>query len=127
LIEERRSTRITVEATHLLNGVDICGLWGRKGEHDIVLHAETTSEFHRAQIILHEFAHMILDHDAQPLGTTTSGLAAALFPDLDPRRFRLRSRFECTTEQTAELLADLLAETLRRNKSIAHPLEETFS
>lgn len=127
LVEKRRGSRITIEETRLLNGVDVCGLWGRRGKKDVILHAETPSEFHRTQIIMHELAHMILNHDADPTGAETNALATALFPDLDPNRFRLRSYFESEKEQEAELLADLLADALRRNRETPHPLEAVFS
>lgn len=89
-------------------GREICGLWIETQEMDFIFHAGAVSSHHRHQIILHEYAHMLLNHHER--GSSRS--VAALFPDLDPETVtRALSRGNVTTrmESEAEALADMLA------------------
>ncbi|MGW6876989.1 hypothetical protein ACWGHA_32190 [Streptomyces xanthophaeus] len=104
----------------------VCGLWLGLGDADIVFYEAATSRVHQTHIILHELAHMLLDHgrlgvDDDSSGSTSedgggSGLAllAGLFPDLDPSMVnrmlaRGRTDYSAVEEQQAELLATLIS------------------
>lgn len=43
----------------------VCGLWFGLDSMDLIFHAPAASGVHRQQIILHEFAHMILRHEQE--------------------------------------------------------------
>ncbi|MGW7030728.1 hypothetical protein ACWGFX_26640 [Streptomyces xanthophaeus] len=103
----------------------VCGLWLGLGDADIVFYEAATSRVHQTHIILHELAHMLLDHgrldDGSGSGSGSedgggSGLAvlAGLFPDLDPSMVnrmlaRGRTDYSAVEEQQAELLATLIS------------------
>ncbi|MBG0741061.1 hypothetical protein IV500_16940 [Paeniglutamicibacter antarcticus] len=83
-------------------------------DRDLILHAPARSPWHRRQIILHEFSHMILHHDVHGIGTSLTG---QLLPGLDSRmilRVLDRSSYETDAELTAEALADRLAARIIR-------------
>lgn len=91
----------------------VCGLWFGLDELDLILHAPAASKIHRQQIVLHEFAHMILRHDQEVVRHED---VKAFFPDLDPDRVVTalkRTDFTDEVEVTAELLADRLAALIR--------------
>ncbi|HEX9089108.1 MAG TPA: hypothetical protein VF867_16580 [Arthrobacter sp.] len=94
----------------------VCGLWFGLDDMDLILHAQAASDVHRQQIVLHEFAHMILRHDQEEL---SFDYAKAFFPDLTPDRViraLKRTDFFDELEATAELLADRLAARIRRSQ-----------
>lgn len=96
----------------------VCGLWFGLDHTDLILHAQAASEVHRRQIILHEFAHMILQHQQEPASST---YLQSFFPDLDPERVvrvLKRSDFLDEFEVTAELLADRLAARIRTSQRV---------
>lgn len=92
----------------------LCGLWLDTESKDIVLHAPSESALHRQQFLLHELAHMILQHDRNDDVFSTR----SLLPTIEGARVKkalardsLNSRFELD----AEALADELAAAIRRN------------
>ncbi|MFD7099542.1 hypothetical protein [Streptomyces xanthophaeus] len=106
----------------------VCGLWLGLGDADIVFYEAATSRVHQTHIILHELAHMLLDHgrlgvddddDGSGSGSEDGGgsglaLLAGLFPDLDPSMVnrmlaRGRTDYSAVEEQQAELLATLIS------------------
>ena len=91
----------------------ICGLWFGLDHMDLIMHARAASEVHRQQIVLHEFAHMVLRHEQDIVSPEHAG---TFFPDLDPERVvkaLKRTDFLDELEVTAELLADRLAARIR--------------
>ena len=83
---------------------------------DLILRAPAASEGHRKQIVLHEFAHMILRHEQEVVSRED---VKTFFPDLDPDRVikaLKRNDFLSEFEVTAELLADRLAARIRRSQ-----------
>jgi hypothetical protein len=93
----------------------VCGLWFGLDSMDLIFHAPAASEMHRQQIILHEFAHMILRHDQE---VVSHDYAKVFFPDLDPERVITalkRTDFQDEFEVAAELLADRLAARIRQS------------
>ncbi|ACL42162.1 conserved hypothetical protein (plasmid) [Pseudarthrobacter chlorophenolicus A6] len=114
-LEKMRGRPIEIQA---MDGPEdqVCGLWFGLDDADLILHARAASEVHRQQIVLHEFAHMILRHEQEELAPE---VARNFFPDLDPGRVikaLKRTDFMDEFEVTAELLADRLAARIRRSQ-----------
>ncbi|GAA4032694.1 hypothetical protein GCM10023063_15020 [Arthrobacter methylotrophus] len=114
-IEKLRGRKVVIQP---MDGPEdqVCGLWFGLDDMDLILHARAASEMHRQQIVLHEFAHMILRHTQEELSPED---ARKFFPDLDPDRVVLalkRTDFFDEFEVTAELLADRLAARIRRSR-----------
>ncbi|MDQ0242447.1 hypothetical protein [Arthrobacter bambusae] len=108
-LELKRGRTITLVELPELAKEELCGVWLVCEDQDIVLHAKTKSDWHRQQIILHEFSHMILKHD---LDGQSTALVKSLLPDLDPEqvlRALARSSYTDDAELAAEALADQLA------------------
>ncbi|GAB4098647.1 hypothetical protein [Sinomonas halotolerans] len=115
LLEEDRGKRIVIRPVRHLGQDRVSGLWLSLPRTDLILHAETASELHRQQIILHEFAHMVLDHGLREDGTQF----AALLPELDPEvvaRCLARCQDHSHEEVAAEALADLFAAAIARTR-----------
>ncbi|MFD9243340.1 hypothetical protein ACFV0D_15670 [Streptomyces sp. NPDC059556] len=86
-------------------------MWVSFGTSDHVYYNVVTSRPHQTHIVLHELAHILLDH-REP-SAPEPGMLAQLFPDLDPAmaaRLLGRTRTKATTrqEQEAELLASVM-------------------
>ncbi|MEU6164484.1 hypothetical protein [Streptomyces tanashiensis] len=89
----------------------ICGVWIALGDSDHVYHAVGTSSLHQSHIVLHELAHMLLDH--RQVGEPDEVALRQLFPDLDPRMAaRLLARDPVRTDEGQEAEAELLASLL---------------
>ena len=126
IVAVRRRRRIEIEATTILNGTSVCGLWLSTHSREIILHAVTDSALHRQQFILHELGHMILRHDE--LGVS-SEYAVSLFPNLDGEmvsKALARSSFVDDLEAAAETLADLLAGAIRDSTMEPRSFEQVF-
>jgi hypothetical protein len=88
-----------------------CGLWVGTAEADYIFHEEGTTPFHKTHIVLHEIAHMLLDHRGGLIACDK--LARLLAPDVDPGLVRLilgRTAYTTAEEQEAETLASLILE-----------------
>ncbi|MGY3317495.1 hypothetical protein [Arthrobacter sp. TE12232] len=126
IVAARRRRRIEIEATTILNGTSVCGLWLSTDTREIILHAVTDSVLHKQQFVLHELGHMILRHDE--LGIS-SAYAGSLFPNLDGEivaRALARSSFVDDLEVAAETLADLLADAIRESTMEPRSFEQVF-
>ncbi|MET9857263.1 hypothetical protein ABZY57_30590 [Streptomyces sp. NPDC006450] len=100
------------------DGSGICGMWVSMGDADLVHYTPVASRPHQTHIILHELAHILLDH-REP-GVPQPEMLAQLFPDLDPAmvtRLLGRGRTKATTRQEQE--AELLASVMWRRFSVA--------
>ncbi|MBW5482858.1 hypothetical protein [Streptomyces bambusae] len=90
----------------------VCGMWVSFGTSDLVYYTAVTSRPHQTHIILHELAHILLDH-REP-SVPEPAMLAQLFPDLDPamaaRLLGRGGRTHATEhqEQEAELLASVM-------------------
>jgi hypothetical protein len=87
-----------------------CGMWIATDEADYIFHEEGTTPFHKTHIVLHEIAHMLLDHRD---GGAWQDLARLLAPDVDPGLARLilgRTAYTTVEEREAETLASLIFE-----------------
>ncbi|MEV7617268.1 hypothetical protein [Streptomyces sp. NPDC089799] len=132
-IEEQRGRPLVLSALPERAGetAGLCGLWIALGDADHIFYETSTSPLHQQHIILHEIAHLLLDHgntgggDGEGDGTGdqgTDGQEAAdaqwagitgLFPGLDPAmvsRLLARGRTDYTEiqERQAELMATLI-------------------
>lgn len=123
MVEKSRKTRITITASPLLNGTEICGLWLPREKDDLIFHAETDSEFHRQQIVCHELSHMILRHDEMG-GPSLHSLR--LTPGDESVRAFGRSDFRDEFELAAEALADRLANAIRTSTREPASFEGVF-
>ncbi|MDQ4504512.1 hypothetical protein [Sinomonas sp. ASV322] len=116
LLEEDRGKEIIIRPVERLGRDKISGLWFSLPDADLVLHADTASPLYREQIILHEFAHMVLDHE-RLMGDESH--LASLLPDLNPSmvsRCLARCQRQSEPEIVAESLADLFADALARTR-----------
>lgn len=122
-LEQARGRPILVQPMHSVTADrQICGLWIETDEHDYIFHADAASELHRRQILLHEYAHMLMHHNEHDFSDAS---VAALFPDLDAEtvvRALSRGGSNSSMEAEAEALADLLAVEMHRN---AYALKES--
>lgn len=112
-LEKLRGRKITIQPMKSAPTDKVCGLWFGLDDMDLILHAPAVTVVHRQQIILHEFAHMILRHRQE---VVSRELTKVFFPDLAPDRVvkaLKRSDFLDEFEVTAELLADRLAARIR--------------
>jgi hypothetical protein len=115
-LEKLRARTITIKPMPGTPTDTVCGLWFGLDERDVIFHAPGASAVHRQQIILHEFAHMILRHEQE---NVSPEYAQTFFPSLDPNlvvRALKRTDFLNEFEITAELLADRLAARVRRSQ-----------
>lgn len=120
-LEAQRGRTIIVAEVPGLSGTELCGLWLICADRDIVLHAPVKSIWHRQQIILHEFSHMILGHD---LHSQSNQSVNGLLPDLDGEqvlRALARGSYTDDAELTAEALADELATRIINSEAGAPP------
>ncbi|MFJ8586614.1 hypothetical protein ACIRD2_18445 [Streptomyces sp. NPDC093595] len=111
--EERgRPLRLLPMPAELAGSAGVCGMWVSFGASDLVYYTSVTSRPHQTHIILHELAHILLDH-REP-SVPEPAMLAQLFPDLDPamaaRLLGRGGRTKATTrqEQEAELLASVM-------------------
>lgn len=120
-LEAERGRTITIAEVPGLSGTELCGLWLICADRDVILHAPAKSVWHRQQIILHEFSHMILGHDFEG---QSGKLVNTLLPDLGGEhvlRALARSSYSDEAELTAETLADQLATRIINSEIGAHP------
>lgn len=113
-LEKLRGRKIIIKPMHTAPQDKVCGLWFGLDDMDLILHAPAATGVHRQQIILHEYAHMILRHRQE---VVSAELTKVFFPDLAPDRVVTalkRSDFLDEFEITAELLADRLAARIRK-------------
>ena len=113
-LEELRSRVIIIMPMPGAPTDKVCGLWFGRGNKDVILHAPGASTVHRQQIILHEFAHMILRHEQE---VVSAEYAQTFFGDVEGDSVVLalkRSDFMNEFEITAEILADRLAARIRK-------------
>lgn len=92
-----------------------CGVCIVSAEVDYIYHERGTSALHQAHIVLHEIAHMLLDHDGGV--SVRDDLALTLTPDLNPALVQLmlgRATYTAVEEREAEMLASLILERAHR-------------
>lgn len=108
------------------DAVGPCGLWVAAPSMDYVFHQVATSPLHQEHIVLHELAHMVLDHAT--VGDATTRLQDRLLPDLDPTMVATvlgRSIYTTYQELEAETLADLIGGRAQRS-SVPMGADQTF-
>jgi hypothetical protein len=109
----KRVRRIVLREMPDAGGVNTpCGLWIAYEHEDHIWHVKATSQRHRSQVILHEIAHMLLDHQSD---VDSPGLLAALPPEISPARIRRafgRTDYSAEQEHDAELAGSILDEII---------------
>ncbi|WP_322411168.1 ImmA/IrrE family metallo-endopeptidase [Microbacterium invictum] len=112
-VQRRRGRPLRiVELADLSDRDGICALWLVRDTEDLVIHARSESTLHRQQFVLHELAHIILDHGRDD----AADCADPLLPDIAPstrRRLLRRQDLVTADEIAAESLADHLAAAIR--------------
>lgn len=93
-------------------GTDLCGLMYVYTDRGVIRHGPPWSSWHRQQIILHEFAHLILGHQH-----TTTSLDLTDLPGFAEKLSKVPrpNSVDGDDEATTEYLADLLAHRIRRS------------
>jgi len=89
-----------------------CGLWLAYQHEDHIWHVKATSQRHRNQVVLHEIAHMLLDHQND---AGSSSLLESLPPEISPERIRRlfgRTDYSAEQEHDAELAGSILDEII---------------
>lgn len=109
-LEAKRGRPITIMELPSLHGNDLCGMFVSYEHLDVVVHAPPRSRLHQQQIIVHEFAHMILNH--QLTATSLDLLQLPGFPETSLKVLG-RTSFDDEAEAAAEYLADLLMARIR--------------
>ncbi|UIK88976.1 hypothetical protein [Arthrobacter polaris] len=104
-LEAKTGRPITIVELPAMRGDDLCGMYVSYKDFDVVVHAPPRSAWQRQQIILHEFSHMILNH--QLTATSLELVRLPGFPET-PLKVLGRTSFDDDDEATAEYLADLL-------------------
>jgi len=107
-LEHARGRPIVIHPFPQPEADPVFGLWLAMENADYIYHVDGTSPYHQTHIVLHEIAHLILDHK----GTQAwQGLARRLTPDVDPELVTLilgRSVYRTAEEHDAETLASLI-------------------
>ena len=101
-----------VELAELTDSDGVCAILFVGDAEDVVIHAHTESVLHRQQFVLHELAHLILDHGGDPHLDAPD----FLLPDIPAgtrRRILARQGLVAEDEIAAEVLADHLAAGIR--------------
>ncbi|MEU6967177.1 ParH-like protein [Kitasatospora aureofaciens] len=97
-----------------------CGLLVSTLEADYILYAADTGALHQRHILVHEIAHLLLDH----AGSAPLAPAAALLPNLSPalvQRVLGRTSYDEPQEREAELLASLILNRADRADAAGGP------
>lgn len=97
---------------------DPSGWWIGTATADYVFVDPDARPMHREHIILHELAHMVLDHAHSEPHLDES--LAALLPSLEPSLIKTmlgRTRYSEVQEQEAELLATLIGRQAREGRA----------
>ncbi|MER7845760.1 ParH-like protein [Kitasatospora sp. NPDC096077] len=97
-----------------------CGLLVSTVAADYILYAADTGVLHQRHILVHEIAHLLLDH----AGSAPLAPAAALLPNLSPalvQRVLGRTSYDEPQEREAELLASLILSRAEREDAAGLP------
>jgi len=125
-VQRRRERPLRiVELADLSDRHGLCALWLERDSADLVVHAHTESPLHRQQFVLHELAHMILDHGDNP----DLDAPDQLLPDISViarRRLLARHDLDSEAEILAEALADHLAAAIRGSVTQQSKFVEIF-
>ncbi len=126
-IEALRGITITVQQMPV-DQHDVPALTADCGNLKAVYYAPNLSTLHRQHNILHEFSHLLLNHEETATGITINGFSE-MFPT-QPRKIMGRGSFNNDAEQAAEFLAYLLSTRIsgnrRAERGVSGGLEEAF-
>lgn len=95
--------------------VGLCGVWLSGDTRDLIYIDSEAQGVRRQHILLHELAHVALDHD-QGDSVLDPAVVRRLFPHIDPSTVQAilgRDRYTSEEEQEAEVLAWLFLREVR--------------
>ena len=124
-VSAHRGRLITVQSWRLEADAP-SGIWLQAADRDYVLHAANLGPEHRAAVVCHELAHMLLGHQSREGVVDVRGVA----PSIDPvvaARFFTRHGYEDDIEAEAEDLGTRLAADLARNAAAHAPQDDVIS
>lgn len=120
-VAEQRGRPITILPLDTSEAAAACGLWLSTLKADYVVLDSAAPRGLKAHILLHELAHMLLEHSGQ----VTLDAQALNFEFLDPgmvRRVLARTtRYSTTEERDAEGLASVLEAFAARRSPVPRP------
>jgi hypothetical protein len=123
LMSRRLGSPVELRFGHL-GAHTVSGLTARRADGSyLVLCARSPSWYHRLQIVLHELAHLLLEHQVVSL-SSSAGLRR-FAPSMLPRMAKIISGRSDLTEREeldAEQLADELLERLTEHKLAVRPV-----
>lgn len=132
-IARRRGRPLEIEPYPLQVG--LFGLWLASPDGDVILYqAETTPE-HQKDIVLHEFGHMLAEHQSDEVDVTALRCILPNLPDGVIHAALRRTCYNDAREREAELAATIIAEwaerveylTPSRSRGATHWLDTTFN
>ncbi|MFG2042252.1 ImmA/IrrE family metallo-endopeptidase [Dactylosporangium sp. NPDC048998] len=111
-LQARRSRPLQVLPMPLPAGGP-CGLWVSTAAADYIVVESDTSAAHQQHILLHEIAHVLLEHASTQV--LTDDATALLMPHLDAttvEKLMARTWFDEAAEREAEVTADILSKRM---------------
>lgn len=102
-----------IELTPIAGSRSTHGLWASTDEIEYVQYERHTTPWHQWLIVCHEFAHMMLGHDADAaLSIEDRAVLVPDLPDVDVNFILRREVYDTRQEQEAEYLATLLMQRI---------------
>lgn len=124
-VSAKRGRPIKLVPIHSTAASGLCGLWISRRTDDVVVFEADTSPWHQQQIIVHELAHMLFNHDQGSCGMSDGWrILQDLVPSIDPASVRAvlaRTVFTSGQEYEAEMLADLILAAAAANAGQRQP------
>ncbi|MFQ6325996.1 CUE domain-containing protein [Nocardia sp. CWNU-33] len=102
---------VLIPQPDLADGSFPCGLVLERADNIVVTYDATSSGYHADHIVLHEIAHLLLDHAGLVSPQSKSRTLQTLFPDIDADsvlRVLARTDYDDAHESQAELFASLI-------------------
>ncbi|QBS44293.1 CUE domain-containing protein [Nocardia sp. CS682] len=102
---------LIVPQQDLTTGGFPCGLVVERADDIVIAYDAASTGYHTDHIVMHEIAHLLLDHAGFVSPGAQRRTLAALFPDLDidsVLRVLARSNYDDVDENQAELFASML-------------------
>lgn len=103
-VERVTGRRISIEVCPQLARSRTTGAWAQTSRLDIILVIPTRSALHHCQIVLHELAHILMDH----VGIVTPRTELATVEGIDGTIRACRGGRDDDVEVAAEVIADAL-------------------
>lgn len=112
---------LVVPQQDLTTGGFPCGLVVERADDIVIAYDAASSGYHTDHIVMHEIAHVLLDHAGFVSPGAQRRTLAALFPELDidnVLRVLARSDYDDIDENQAELFASMIMSDVERPRSV---------